>query len=446
MNILFILQDALRPDHMGCYGYRKDTTPNIDRLAAEGVVFRSLVSVSSHTFPPIVSLITGQNIANHAQMTADDYTAWKHQGLWEGRTTPLHTLASNGFLVDGELVLRWSPLGFTRDTVEVEGYFEQNRCRHWFFFAEPYSTHLPYNPPDEYYEKFLDPGYRPSLHTLEHLHVVRSKMLVHPPGVVSAMEAGQQDTIGKADESHERSVGVVQLEPEDTPGIVALYDGEVRVFDDLVGRWVNKLADLGLLDETLIVITADHAEELMERGRVGHSSCNLHGTLYDESIIVPLILYGPRVLPRGRVVENQVSQIDVMPTLMALLGLPMPRESDGCSLIPLIRNETSDFRREAYAQTLPAGWQRLLRDDRQIWCVRRSDCKLILNTDFRFSHREYEFYDLLRDPKETTNIFGQADPRIPSLVKSLEEQIRIASAHRGANQQQAIMGKGINNG
>ena len=61
MNILFILQDALRPDHMGCYGYRKDTTPNIDRLAAEGVVFRSLVSVSSHTFPPIVSLITGQN-------------------------------------------------------------------------------------------------------------------------------------------------------------------------------------------------------------------------------------------------------------------------------------------------------------------------------------------------------------------------------------------------
>ena len=199
-------------------------------------------------------------------------------------------------------------------TGAATGFSLPNRTRHTFRT----------DPPHEYYEKFLDPGFRPSLHILEHIQIVRSKMLVHPPGVVSAMEAGQQDTIGKADESHERSVGVVQLEPEDTPGIVALYDGEVRVFDDLVGRWVNKLADLGLLDETLIVITADHAEELMERGRVGHSSCNLHGTLYDESIIVPLILYGPRVLPRGRVVENQVSQIDVMPTLMALLGLPMP--------------------------------------------------------------------------------------------------------------------------
>src|ERR1035437_10586246 len=92
MNILFVLEDALRPDHLGCYGYPRNTSPHVDRLAAEGVRFENAIAVSTHTFPPIVSMITGQTTATHGLMRASDYNLWKHRNLWRGRRTPLHSM------------------------------------------------------------------------------------------------------------------------------------------------------------------------------------------------------------------------------------------------------------------------------------------------------------------------------------------------------------------
>ena len=96
MNVLIILEDALRPRNMGCYGYRKPTSPNCDRLAAEGVRFETCVAVSAHTFPPIVSLLTGQTPFTHGLMTAKDYGRWRNQNAWSGRRLPLHALAEAG--------------------------------------------------------------------------------------------------------------------------------------------------------------------------------------------------------------------------------------------------------------------------------------------------------------------------------------------------------------
>lgn len=433
MNILWILEDALRPDHMGCGGYGKDTTPNCDRLAREGVRFATAIATATHTLPPIISMIMGQTPATHGVVDPQSFLRWKGRRPAKNVTTPLHILADRGYLIDGELVMRWQPLGFTRDTPSdrIEDYFQANRGGKWFFYAEPYPTHLPYNPPEEYLEMFLQPGYTPGAETLERVKVVRSNLIVHPSGVISKLEAGETDPLpdDDTDDAHKRTVGTVDLQAVDRPMVEALYDGEARVFDDLVGRWVARLESLGILDDTLIVLTADHGEELMERGHVGHCSCNLKGTLYDEALRVPLILRYPRKLPQGKVVARQVSQIDIMPTLLDLLGIPVPGWMDGASTLPLILGRSDVFRQEAYAQTPPAGWQALAGDRRNIWCVRTRQWKLILHTDPALNRKQYELYDLHTDPGETTNVFHPDHPAGRDLTKKLDAYIARAAEH-----------------
>ena len=428
MNLFLILEDALRPDRLGCYGYHQDTSPNIDRLAREGVRFENCIATASHTFPPIVSILMGQTTAAHGLVNAERYARWAASPAWQGRTTPLTLLEKGGWRIDGELVLRWRPLGFRRDTdgKDIEAYFEQHRGEPWFFLAEPYPTHLPYDPPEEYFRRFLPPGYRMGEATARRVEVVRSRLIVHPSGVLSRLEAGGKDPLpdSQADEAHKRSAGTADFEPEvDRPAVDALYDGEVRVFDDLVGRWVACLERLGLLDDTLIAILADHGEELLERGHVGHCSCNLMGTLYDECIRIPLILRLPGKLPAGGVVHRQVSQIDIMPTLLELAGLPKPDFVEGSSMLPLTRGKSGRFREEAFAETTPAGWQSLPGDNREIWCVRTDRWKLILNTDAAGRTERWELYDLAADPGETRDLYRPGHPAAARLAASLRAYI-----------------------
>lgn len=418
MNILFIVTDALRPANMGCYGYPKPTTPNCDRLAAEGVRFEQCISVSAHTFPPIVSLLTGQTPATHGLMTPAHYDAWLHHGSWKGRTMPLHILRDAGYLIDGELVMRWAPLGFHRDRNDFLEYLDAHGKEKWFYFAEPYNTHLPYDPPEDYYQSFVDPDFQPEEATRQRLDIVRTRMILHPPDVQAAMELGEEDVIGEGDEAHKRTSAIVDFEPGDAPGIHALYDGEVRVFDDLLGQWLRKLEALGILDDTLIILTSDHGEELLERGHVGHTSCNLKGTLHDESIHVPLIMRWPGRLPSGKVIPNQISQVDVLPTLFELLGLESSLPPDGQSLLPLIHGTTRDFRSEAYAETPPAGWQALPGDDRMLYALRTEQWKLVVLEGGTEERRE--LFDLQNDPGERINVIDQYPVVADELTQKLK--------------------------
>lgn len=422
MNILIILADALRPHHLGCYGYPLPTSPHMDRLAAEGVRGETCIAVSAHTFPPIVSLLTGQTPFTHGLMDERDLIRWKSPQTVARALLPLQVLAEQGWLVDGELVERWGPLGFTRDLNDFSEYLETYGDRQWFYFAEPYDTHLPYDPPQKYYEQFLPADYRPDQATRERLETVRSRMILHPPDVISKLETGAEDAMGQGDEAHQRSVAVVEFEPPDAPGLRALYDGEVRVLDDRIGGWLAKLEEKGLLDDTLVIVTSDHGEELLERGHVGHTSCNLKGTLHDESLRVPLLMRYPRRLPAGVVVTPQVSQVDLLPTLFDLLGLELPLPADGQSLLPLIEGRVTSFRPEAYAETPPAGWQALPGDERRLWCVRTAQWKLIVHHDRTTGEEHEELFDLAADPGETRNVRDQQAAVAAGLRQKLEAQ------------------------
>jgi len=177
------------------------------------------------------------------------------------------------------------------------------------------------------------------------------------------------------------------------------------------------------LDDTLIIVTSDHGEELMERGRVGHSSCNLHGTLYDESIRVPLIMRYPKKIQAGRVITEQISQIDIMPALFDMLGLPIPEWMEGQSTLPLIQGKKSVFRAEAYSETTPAGWQALAKDDRQIWSVRTSEWKLIKYSGRNACDWRIELFDLRNDPGEHHNLADKRKDIVQSLWPKLEAYI-----------------------
>jgi arylsulfatase len=247
--------------------------------------------------------------------------------------------------------------------------------------------------------------------------------------LVSKLEAGEEETLPDdlTDTTHKRTVGTAEFDPQsDGPAVRALYDGEVRVFDDLVGRWIQALEALRMLDDTLVVVVADHGEELLERGHVGHSSCNLRGTLYDESIRIPLIMRYPQRLPEGTVVKRQVSQVDVMPTILDLLGIPRPEFVDGSSLLPLVEGTQMGPQREAYAETTPAGWQALRDDRREIWCVRTDRWKLIANTESASDIHRFELYDLERDPEERADLYRPSHPAALELEPALLAYIRRA--------------------
>ncbi len=431
MNILVIMEDALRPCNMSCYGYPKPTTPNCDRLAAEGVRFEQCIAVSAHTFPPVVSMLTGEFPDTHGLMDEVDYAAWKKGERWQGKRIPLQTLAEAGWNVDGEFVTRWAPLGFSRDRNDVFDYIADPPGNPWFYFAEPYPTHLPYDPPEDYRKLFVDAGYRLSPAARTRLETVRTKMICHPSGTLAAMEAGQEDSIGNLDdEAHERTSAVVDLEAEDEPGVRALYDGEVRVFDDLVGAILERLETRGILDDTLVVLISDHGEELLERGHVGHTSCNLMGTLYDECIHVPLIMRYPPAIPARTLVEHQVSQVDLLPTIFDLAGVPFEFPGPGASLLPLIREETTEFRPESYAETPPAGWQALRGDRRRLYCIRTLEWKLVAEVEAPGKPPVYRLFHLVEDPGEQTDIYMEAGERVIPLKEKLRAYMAARESSR----------------
>jgi arylsulfatase A-like enzyme len=254
---------------------------------------------------------------------------------------------------------------------------------------------------------------------------VRSSIIVHKPGLVSKLESGARDAIER--EGYQRTVGIAQFSPDERPAILALYDGCVRMLDDEIAGYLAVLEELKLLDETLIVLTSDHGEQLLERGAVGHSSCSLEGNLYDENIRIPLILRAPGRLPQGCVVGRQVSQVDIMPTIFEVLGVPMPGPVAGRSLVPLAHDPGGDWLEEAYAETSPCGWQSLADDRRLIHCIRRPPWKLIRYHAPGAGER-FELVNLSDDPGECRDVYAGH----PEIAGPLREKLAAWIATRTA--------------
>jgi len=418
MNVLFIFADALRADRLHCCGNPQQTSPAIDRLAADGVLFANVVANANHTVPALISALTGRYVVSHAIRNQLTFQNWSE--LWQGRRTPLHVLRENGYLVAGDDPQVYAPLGFDTGGRDLRSNLRKHAGRQFFIWHRTEETHLPYDPRPPYDTAFLPKGFMITDSLRKRLQVVKTSLVIHKPGLKARLESGGADAIEV--EGYQRTLGISEFDAADRPAILALYDGCVRMLDEEIQRYLDLLEQLGLLENTIVVLTSDHGEQLLERGALGHSSCSLEGNLYDENIITPLILRCPAVLPKGRVVDRQVSQVDIMPTLMDILNLEMPQPLDGQSLLPLILGGESDSREEAYAETSPCGWQALDDDRRMIWCIRRPPWKLIKYSDPPAPDR-YELFNLEDDPAEKQDLVESHAQTVAELTRKLDAWI-----------------------
>ena len=191
----------------------------------------------------------------------------------------------------------------------------------------------------------------------------------------------------------------VEIKKDELEKMIALYDGEIRYTDHYIGELVKKLGEMGY-SNTLFIITADHGEEFMEHGALGHVGENSFTHMYDELLHVPLI-FSAIALPQKRITD-QVALLDIPPTIVELVGLGKVEDFQGKSLLPLI----SDMKRkddyiisEASLFNKGKGIGKIAEDERKIISCRTKEWKYIYRDDF-----QAEFYNLKEDPGETENL------------------------------------------
>ena len=341
-HIVMIVIDTLRADHLGCYGYDRDTSPRIDALAERGVRFDRCYSTSSWTLPAVASLLSGTYPTRHGATTwtgrVRDDVPWLVALLQDAG---YHTMgvSSNPFLTsdhgfdrgfdtfDDETVLaaaEWSfPLLESKHKALVLASTSATATRR----AMQLLNEAPDDQPLFLLVHYMDPhaDYLPP----------------SPPEGPEAPE-GSEPPAARFDPDYEGSItGHVQSEnistdisERDLAHIKALYDGEIAHVDRYVGQLLDHLDAMKLRDQTAVVLTADHGEELLDHGGWFHGH-----TLYEEAVRVPLIVDWPGRGQRGRAVPEPVSLVDVMPTMLELLGEPTPAEVHGRSLAEAMAGE-----------------------------------------------------------------------------------------------------------
>ena len=300
-NVVLVVIDTLRADHVGCYGYGRPTTPNIDALAKQAVVFRNAISQAPWTTPSIGSLLTSQypsvlGISDKPARLHPAYAlvsqmlkrhGYRTYGVINGPTVSASLGFGKGFdvfeeILDGVHNQVHSP-EVTAKAIAMMGQAKQP----FFLFVHNFDPHYNYIGHAAY---DFDPDYTGSVISNEAIQSLWKR----------------RHTLSEADVAH----------------VAALHDSEVAYTDAHVGRLIEELKRRGLYDNTIIIVTADHGEEFMERGWIGHSV-----TVQQELIHVPLVIKAPGVPPR--VVDDYVGLIDVVPTLLAQLGLPVPDGLEG---------------------------------------------------------------------------------------------------------------------
>jgi arylsulfatase A-like enzyme len=324
-NLLLITLETTRADHLGIYGYPRDTSPRIDRLAEEGVVFERFFAVSPRTNPSLASLMTSRYPHEHGVrnllLPLEPPNRTLAELLREAGyiTAAIQThprlVEPSGF-AQGFEQYRLMPHMRASAACAAAGAWIQESSRGdrpWFLWLHIMDPHWTYDPPDPWRTRFgpADPR----------------------PGAVYDAVARGEITFGSV-------IFQNRMPPDEVDAFVALYDAEIRLADDALGDLLDLLDRLGLRQETVVALTADHGESLGEDDYFFE-----HGDFgTDAEIRIPLVLVAPSVLPGGRRVPATAESLDLAPTLLELLGLPSDDRFRGRSLLPLVEGDESGDR------------------------------------------------------------------------------------------------------
>jgi len=418
-NILLISIDSLRRDHLSCYGYVKETTPNIDKLAAKGTIFDNAISTTCWTLPSHMSMFTGLYNMQHgvdddgkalnpAIKTLPQYmkdAGYQTYGIFSGPY--LHPVFgfSRGFdeYVDcsnskklAENVLEMdqfmpelgkkhvsSHKDITSEIIAqtFSTWFEnKNNDKPYFAFIHMWDVHFDYIPPPPY-DKLYDPHYQGTI----------TPNFANNPRLTPNMCT------------------------RDLEHLIALYDGEITWTDYNIGEIINLLENSKTLKNTMVIITADHGEQFFEHGRLGHDD------LYDETLRIPLIIYYPKGFENNKM-TNHVSHVDLFPTILDVSDQDIPIYLSGESILKQVENN-EDGERLLLAEYNSKQRKRLMKS------VRTVDWKFLCN----IKRSRFMFFDLENDEKEQHSLIPYKPPIIiPEKVK--EKVFESVEYYNGINE------------
>ena len=405
--IVLVSVDTLRPDHLGSYGYERETSPAIDALAKEGALFVNSYAPSPWTLPSHVSLLTSLNGVRHQVYYEEDR-------INPDQTTLAEILRSKGYMTtaftDGGFLSRVYGFGkgfdaYYESTGGVQStdsamriwrpaseWLDNNRDKDFFLFLHTYQPHNPYVCPRPYATMFL--GENPSRTSIN----------------LNGYLGGHAGRFRELPENERRE-------------IIGLYDGEIRYTDEaLVRPLIAKLKELGLYDAALIILTSDHGEEFFEH----HGWTHGHA-LYEEALRIPLVMKFPGGRFQGTRWESIVRLIDIMPTILEEFGISVARSTlDGKSLFPILRGKE----REDRTFLADIGDNILKSHIGRKIAMNSGKDKLILNRPYTLKDRTFfisppprvpaiELYDLAADPQEKKNIVDEK----PAAARELNRRI-----------------------
>lgn len=372
-SVVLLVLDAARAESLSAYGYPRRTTPEIDRLAKEGVRFEAAFTPAVFTVAAISSLWTSQQPDQHHADTGFG------ERLPPGRLTLAELLSAQGIRTAGFVAnaMAGRALGFERGFSEFHEIFgdpelgsraevfrkhlprwlEAHRDERFFLYAHFREPHFPYDPPPPF-----DTAFGPNA----------------PLDAAARSDRGWYQAVNRGEHKPTRA----ELEH-----LARLYDGNLAYVDREIGELRRTLERLGLLERVALVVTADHGEQLGEQGYVSHSA-----QLYEQSLRIPLVMRLPGG-PAGRVVPGLVDLVDLAPTLADILGVAGRGGSDsafeGRSLLPAIVG--APLSGAIVSRTVWDAPRYARRDERH---------KYVLDTHTGAE----ELYDLRADPKEATNL------------------------------------------
>jgi len=388
-NIVLITLESVRADHLGCYGYAKPTSPAVDALAREGMLYENAHAVTSWTLPTHASLFTGLYPGAHQVVGPFDRLA-------DGYPTLAEVLAANGYhcggVISGPYLSKAHGLhkGFSyynesasaesqtmghskSNSDEVEAALRhfvtrlRDRKRPFFLFGYFWDPHYDYIPPAPYDRLFVT-------------------------GSCEPIDVRDYETGAK-------------VTPACTPGqlefVVSQYDGEIRWTDAHLERFFEVLKANELWDDTVVIVLADHGDEFFEHGMKGHKN-----NLYGETTRIPLIVKYVKGRPTGRD-ARLVSQVDLFPTICELAGVEEIPPQQGISILgPIPPRERGIHQELLTARYAPLPGGRFEAHGVRHWRgALQGDYKLITVAE----DRRAELYDLRRDAAERVNLYGRPD-------------------------------------
>lgn len=438
-NILVIMWDTVRADRLGCYGYDRDTTPNIDRFATEARVYERVVSPSNWTVPSHAAIFTGRHPTVHGAIGREGLLGGRFHtvaerlreagyGTFLFSTNPFVSATHNltqGFEVveyawEEDWASRISAYARSRPTrgrsartkrsefkdagpIVSEAVLQwldgRTGDRPFFAFLNFMEAHWPWYPTREERDRFL------------------------PPDLVKWSYELNQSYARR----YAHSFGVERYQERDLAVSEGLYDAALWRLDQITGDLLAELARRGLVDNTVIVLVSDHGDSLGEHGRLGHEY-----SLYNTLLRVPLIIRYPPLFPPGRV-TIPIQTTDLYPTLLEVAGItgPVDRGASAYSLLQekaLPRNGRAligeylrpkptavNLIRSRYPSLETDLWMRALRS------IELDDYKLIWGEDGR-----HELFDLSVDPGERTNLFRLERERAAELLDRLGQWVESA--------------------